>query len=378
MLLDKIIPANQKTLTKPVLFCGAFKVPKNGTKGGVLYACQTLLSSQAAKAESWILIDSAQPLPPPPLIMRVANAITRFIKALWNLVLGRAGSTLVFSPFLTMSLMEKMSICFVSGLLGKPTVITFRSEIKAQGLGYRFIRPLIAVGLRFSTAVVCQSHEARDALSALFPKCQSKIHVIPNWIRLDDSELLAPRNDQQNNPLRITFIGWLEPIKDVGTILRALAILHQTSPNWQLSICGLGSEKESLEQLTRDLKIESQVEFLGWIDDDQKASILKRTDVFVMASLSEGMPNSIIEAMRFGIPVVATNVGGIPTLITPGVNGYLFDPRNESKLAEHLRTLLADPELQSTIGKANFAKIQSEHNVEAAAAKIISLLRSRE
>ena len=294
------------------------------------------------------------------------------MNAVWHLCFGKIGATLVFSPFLTMSLMEKMTICLISGLMGKPTVVTFRSEIKEFGFTYRLIRPLIRLSLGRTSAILCQSREARASLAGLFPGCEAKIHIVPNWIEVSS---LPPRHSRdKDTTVRLTFMGWLEPNKDVDTILRTVEKTNRQFPNWRLSICGHGSEKERLATLATELGIESKVEFLGWVHEEQKATILQNTDIVLMASLSEGMPNSLVEAMKFGIPIIATNVGGIPTLIENETNGLLFDSGNVDQMSACLRTLISDTKLRQKIGAANIQKILSDHDVETAAKTIIDLL----
>ena len=352
------------------LFCGAFKKPKNGTAGGVLYACTSLLASNAAEEVKWRKVDSSQPLPPNPFPIRFLNAASRLAKSIWLILLNRVDATLIFTPFLTMSLLEKISIGIVSGFVGKPTVLTFRSEVKPlAGAPMSFF---VNLGLTYATAIVCQSQEAALALREIFPGHEHKTHVIPNWIAPFENP--RPKPATANSPIRVSFIGWLEPIKDVKTILRAFHRVEQQFCDWQLSICGDGSQKQELEELATELGIDSKIEFTGWIGPEQKCSILQDTDLFIMASLSEGMPNSIVEAMKYGIPIVATNVGGIPSLVEHEVNGYLAPAQDHKQMASYLVDLMANPETCSRISEANIDKIAEEHNLEVAASKIIELL----
>ncbi len=181
-----------------------------------------------------------------------------------------------------------------------------------------------------------------------------------------------------NEFVQLTYMGWLEPIKDVPTLLRGLAGIDKTYPAWRLSICGRGADETKLIEITKELGIESKIDFLGWVDEKQKKRVLDRTDIFVMASLSEGMPNSLVEAMNYGIPIIATDVGGIPTLVQDGKNGLLFKPGNVDQLTDCLKKMISDKESRLVMSEANVNRIATHHNVEVAANKIISLLKTNQ
>jgi glycosyltransferase involved in cell wall biosynthesis len=364
--------ANLKHNKKTILFCGAFTLPKNGSMGGVLYACRTLLATPIANQYSWILIDSTQPLPPPSLLLRLLNAIGRFLKSTTSLLFRRVDASIVFTPFLTMSLMEKLAIAWLSGFLGRPTAIAFRSEISLHLVKMGLVLPLLKSTLKRSTVVLCQSNEAAVALEELLPQFVGKYQVIPNWI--DASEILKFNRTQNTSAVcRITYIGWLEPIKDVATILRGLSLVNATARNWQFAICGSGSERKTLEALVDELGIAEQVTFEGWVDNYKKSEILSQTNLFVMASLSEGLPNSLIEAMAYGIPIAATPVGGIPSVVKDD-NGILFPVGDINACATALLQLIQDPDLRTRMGTANSIKIREHHDSQSAMAKIVTLL----
>lgn len=275
-----------------------------------------------------------------------------------------------------MSLLEKLSICLVSCWLGKPTVIAFRSEIVMPARGRWILHPLLAMTLKRVTCVICQSEEAKVALCNLFPSVDKKICVIKNWTVVDHATS-APNTPGSHSPderCRISFIGWLEPVKDVPTILRALELVNRSNRKWELSICGSGSQRRMLEQMVTELGLADQVCFRGWIGDSEKRELLRNTDLFVMASISEGMPNSLVEAMSCGIPIVSSDAGGIPSLVAENENGLLFPPGDGEAAADCLLKLIDDPARRQRFGRCSRNLILEHHDVEAAAETIIGIL----
>jgi sugar transferase (PEP-CTERM/EpsH1 system associated) len=147
--------------------------------------------------------------------------------------------------------------------------------------------------------------------------------------------------------LLIGNVGRLDPVKDIPTLLGALAGVLPQYPNSRLAIVGDGPSREALQRQSRDLKIDHAVIWLGRRDD--VPALLRCFDVFVQSSLFEGMSNTILEAMATGLPIIASETGGNAELVAPGVNGLLFPVGDVSALANALRLYLSD----STLRKAH-------------------------
>jgi glycosyltransferase involved in cell wall biosynthesis len=119
--------------------------------------------------------------------------------------------------------------------------------------------------------------------------------------------------------------------------------------------------------------IGARVHLLGFRDDVQ--DILAAGDLFVMPSLSEGLPLALVEAMSFGLPVVVSGVGGIPEVVTDGVDGLLVPPSDSTALAAALRTLLDDPALRRRLGTAARARALRDYAITTMADRYERLYR---
>ncbi|HAX61311.1 MAG TPA: hypothetical protein DCX95_01950 [Elusimicrobia bacterium] len=169
--------------------------------------------------------------------------------------------------------------------------------------------------------------------------------------------------DRNSNIVGI--VASLAPHKDYRNFLRAAAIIKKKLPNTKFLIVGEGKLKSDLMQFANKLKISDSVIFTGFRRDVPQ--LLSIFDVFVLSSYLEGLCTSVIDAMSSGIPIVATNVGGVGELVDDGVNGFLVPPRNPEILAEKTVKILTDKNLQqkfSQNGKIKAKNFSKEKMIE--------------
>lgn len=160
--------------------------------------------------------------------------------------------------------------------------------------------------------------------------------------------------------LRLVMTARLDEQKDHHTLLLALAQLRDLP--WQLDLIGEGPLMPSLKTMAAELEIAERVRFLGLRSD--VGDLLREADIFVLISHWEGFPRSILEGMRAGLPVVATDVAGVSESVDESRTGYLVPRRDPSVLAARLRSLLADPQLRAAMGAAGRARFETEFTFE--------------
>ncbi len=165
--------------------------------------------------------------------------------------------------------------------------------------------------------------------------------VIANGIPLDSYTAL------ERKPATDAFVfgavGRLVPVKDHRTLLRAFAVVHQGNPACRLELLGDGPLRAELEAEARSLEIADAVRFHG--ASLKVSEFLSRIHVFVMSSLSEGLPLTVLEAMAAGLPVVGTSVGAIPELVEGADCGWVAPPNSPGKFAEAMRAALGHLQL---------------------------------
>jgi glycosyltransferase involved in cell wall biosynthesis len=247
------------------------------------------------------------------------------------------------------SLISGMPALLSHKLLKIPYVIYGRgSDVYLPG----WFTKLTAKGiLKNASTVIALTEHMKDAMQAIYSR---DIIVVPNGINLNE---VAEKETEGGNPSkRVLFVGRLHPVKGVQYLLGAMSIVHRELPEAKLILVGDGEEREHLETLTDNLGIRECVEFAGRVPHERVKDYMNQAEVFVLSSLSEGFPVTILEAMACGLPVVATRVGGVPDIIKNGTNGYLVDTMNQEQIAEALLNLLQDEKLRRDISGNNREK----------------------
>ncbi len=140
----------------------------------------------------------------------------------------------------------------------------------------------------------------------------------------------------ENSKKYILFAGGLVPVKNVDILIEAFFKISQQLSNANLIIAGSGSEEGILKRLVEELNIQNKVQFVGVLNSEKIIAYYNASDILCLPSKSEGLPNVIVEAMFCGTPVVASKVGGIPSIVIEGVNGYLVNPNSSIDLSERL------------------------------------------
>jgi L-malate glycosyltransferase len=149
-------------------------------------------------------------------------------------------------------------------------------------------------------------------------------------------------------------VARLDYLKDHATAVRTLARVSERAPNARLVLVGDGPERPAIEAQVRNLNLGDKVRFLGTRKDVDR--LLHGADVFLLTSVSEGIPLTVIEAMATGLPVVATDVGGMSEVVADGATGFLAPAKDDAALAERILRLAGDPDLRGQMGTAGRAR----------------------
>ncbi len=176
-----------------------------------------------------------------------------------------------------------------------------------------------------------------------------QVTVVPYGV---DMERFALTNHQPREKETVVgTVGRLSIEKGLDILLKAGALILRDHPDMKIVIAGDGPERAKLGRLTRDLDIEANVTFLGEIPHEGVPSVLATFDVFAMPSRAEGFGVAAIEAAAMGIPVVGSDVHGIPDVVDHGRTGLLVPPGDEQALARAIARLADDVRLRKTMGE---------------------------
>jgi len=201
-----------------------------------------------------------------------------------------------------------------------------------------------------TTAIVCVSETERSAGLAAKTCTDARTVVVYNAV---DTAAVTVRAHRDERPVEVVSVGRLAHPKDFVTLVRACARLEPGLT--RLTIVGDGGDRGAVETAIAETGLEG-VRMLGERDDVLEH--VAASDVFVLSSLSEGLPMSVLEAMAAGLPLVLTRVGGTPELVTEGENGRLVPPGDPVALADAIDGLARDVALRRAFGAASRERVE--------------------
>ncbi|NWG74716.1 MAG: glycosyltransferase family 4 protein [Rubrivivax sp.] len=234
---------------------------------------------------------------------------------------------------------------WVGRLRRVPVVVNYRGGEAADFL--RRSAGLVRASMRRAAGLVVPSR----FLQQVFGEHRMPAQVVPNIV---DTELFRP-SPQPPTRQQLIVARRLEPIYDNATALRAFAQVVAEYPQARLVLAGDGPEEASLRQLADELGVTAQVEFAGALDRDAIAARLRESSVSINPSRVDNMPNSVLEALACGVPVVSTRVGGVPFVVDDGETALLVPPGDPDAMARAIVRLLRDPALAKRLRDAGLA-----------------------
>ena len=198
-----------------------------------------------------------------------------------------------------------------------------------------------------------------------------RITSIPNGVEIPDADLR--QEEPAQGPTRLVYVGRLHPQKGVDVLLDAVSLLTERDIPVSVRLVGDGPERPALEEEASRRDLAGTVEFVGAVEDaDQE---LRRADVFVLPSRTEGMSNALLEAMARGMAVVATSVSGSSTLVEDGRTGLLVPPEDAEALALAIERLAADAAERRRLGEGARAAMTSTYALPVVAGRYAALYR---
>lgn len=235
-------------------------------------------------------------------------------------------------------------------LRGTPVVVNYRGGFAGNFLTRQ------AVWVRFSMRRAARLIVPSGFLRAVFAEHGLAADIVPNIV---DTGRFNPDLDPMDVPPVILVARNLEPIYDNASAIRALALVKTRVPQAQLVVAGSGPEETRLKQLAESLDLGDSVRFTGRVDAADMPALFRSARVSLNPSTVDNMPNSVLEALAAGVPVVSTRVGGVPYIVEHGKTALLVEPGAVPDMAEAIVRILTEPALAERLRIAGFAEAQS-------------------
>jgi glycosyltransferase involved in cell wall biosynthesis len=239
-------------------------------------------------------------------------------------------------------------VIWIGWLRGRPVIVNYRGGDAREYMAgsFAWVKPSMA---KASKLVVPSGF-----LQQVFSEFGIASAIIPNIIDLETfypvPRVAIPAST--GAPFTIVITRNLEPIYGLDTAIRAIGLAIERINTIQLKIAGSGPQQDELEQLVQTLDLGSKVTFLGRLGRKEIVELYQCADVMLNPSRVDNMPNSILEALACGIPVISTNVGGVPFMVRDGHTAVLVKPDNVPEMAEAIVNLCRDEVLRRGLSKS--------------------------
>jgi glycosyltransferase involved in cell wall biosynthesis len=270
------------------------------------------------------------------------------------------------------SFYRKSMYTFISKLLNKKLIFHIHAsgfeEFQKSG---RFNGWLVKKTLNRADGIIVLSDQMKKLVES---SCHNnRVWVLPNPVTIpNQADIDASK--ETHNKVQLLFLGEIGPRKGIYDLVDAIALLPQECRSKvMLHVCG-NNEIEKLKTYVHTKRLTDVCIVHGWIDGQQKKTFLSNADVYILPSYAEGLPISILEAMAYGMPIISTNVGGIPEIVRSGENGFLLEPGHTVSIADAIETMVNNDELRQQYGRKS-KEIVQPHDINAVLDQLVAIYK---
>lgn len=266
---------------------------------------------------------------------------------------------------------------FYSNSKKKPLVVTYHNDIIGQGLASLVARIYNSVGLNYvlkTAAKIIITQPGYLQSSSHLAKYQDKIEVIPNGVDVEKFQpIQASDNEDKSTIFFLSVLDEFHKYKGLDYLLEALKIVKNNVPDVKLIVGGKGVLLDHHQEMAASLGLKDNVEFAGFIPDEEIADYYSQASVFVLPSISslqEGFGIVALEALACQTPVVTTDIVGVAHDLKQIKGGIVIPPRDTHKLADAITQILSDAEMQKEMGQRGRKLVQEKYTWKGVASSM--------
>ena len=332
---------------------GMSSVVANYRAEGMFERCGVVYLSSHVEGSAW---------------MKLRAALSAWF-GLWSLLLRGHVRLVHIHTASGKSFWRKLPFATLTLLSGRPLLMHIhggefdRFHAKLGRLGRFVVRTILAR----SAAVIVLSRSWIDRLSPISPDARWTVVLNPVVVHA-----AARRDVSVGAPIDVLYLARLERAKGVFELLDAFAVAVRHVPSLRLVLAGDGDRPAVVERI-KALGIVDRVELAGWVVGERKTQLLDRCAIFVLPSHIEGLPIAMLEAMAAYAPVIVSNVGSVPEVLTHGVDGWIVAPGEAAPLAEALVRLGSDSTLRGRLAVAARAEVERHYAAPRVVARLEAL-----
>lgn len=340
--------------------------PKINMKGGISSVCSTLINSNIV---NYINLKYISSYVDGSALMKFNAFFFGFIRALIVLIKDNIDIVHIHTASRA-SFRRKACFYFLAKIRRKKVIIHVHGAefmlyySNASNIEKRIIRHV----LNCADKVIALSKTWKEQLQEISPRAQIEIVYNPVNIYLFDYS----NNRKQEKFVNILFMGRLGKRKGVYDLIEIIPDIVKRYENVRFLICGDG-EVEKVRSIIRKNGLEKFVEVPGWVSGEEKLEYYKKSSIYILPSYNEGLPISVLEAMSSSLPIVSTEVGGIPEAIEDGSNGYLIQPGDNKAFKKAIMELINSKELRQKFGENSLKRAKEKFDITVFINKLISI-----
>lgn len=292
-------------------------------------------------------------------IIKLITAVCAYIKFFFALIFSRPDLVHIHSSF-DASFIRKLPFIMMSAAFHLPVV----NHIHGADFDSFYLNADQKQKSRVEKAyskcdvLIALSDEWKERLSMIVPA--EKVEIIENY-SLYDEEAVRARLCKSNR-FQVLFLGFIDRRKGCYDIPAVLQRVAENVSDVHFVLGGSGDEDAILNLIPERLR--GNISFPGWVRGDEKLRLIDESDVFFLPSYNEGMPMAILDCMGRGMPIVSTDVGGIPKIVQEGENGFLLTPGDTVGMADAIVRLLSDDELRKSCAERSAAIVKEGYSLE--------------
>ena len=265
----------------------------------------------------------------------------------------------------------------IMGFLGK--IFRVPSILHSRGMDFNYYpfknlksNVLARISCKLNKIILTVSKVMKqDSIRLNVP--QKKVIFLYDGIDLSMFKPIEKKTDLNNKKLKILHVGRFYPVKCHDLIIETCKELKENNIDFHLTFCGYGPLEDHIKNLIKRYHLSSWISVAGYVDHDKIPDYMAKADLFILPSLSEGMPISVLEAMSMKLPVILTRVGGMPELIQKNRGGILIEADNKKQLYEAILYYFLNPQKLESDGTNNREFILKNFNWDTHAEKLYQI-----
>ena len=303
------------------------------------------------KVRSEINIDTSQ--------LSITPRTVHKLKSIIKKECDKYGDVYINAHLLGTALWTKLAIADISGV---HYTVTLHNKVLYPNMGWykRIIYPYILKRIAKSECgFIAVSQEISDSVKQFTDK---DCTYIPSSVPIKEPPVTISEDITKKENIKIGFVGRLSELKNPIRFLEMAAIVKQQLKGARFIIVGDGDQRLLVEDFIKEKQLGECVEMIGFVNNPKEE--MRKLDLLVISSNSEGTPLVLLESMSYGVPVVSTRVGAIPLVIDNGIDGVLSDNLEPASLAKGVVGLLTDKDKYISVSKAAFDKIKEKFSYE--------------